>query len=237
MQNASMIQPVPTATGSYSVLDVLADVVKFWQIIIFVFGAYQFYANRRERLAADKVREAQERKDSNFQAWQVVNSSQGKGGSGGRIDALANLARNAQSLAGVNADGAWLVGVDLRGADLTHASFKDANLQGAQLAGANLRHANLEGANLTAAQLDGAYLQGARVAGARLSAASLLSADLADLVGWQEIASLTYARLQHVQRAPAGFRAWAVTQGAEDQSPNEPTDADGHAFSTQFRAM
>ncbi len=89
-------------------------------------------------MAADKVQLVQDRTDSNYQAWQVVNSAQGKGGSGGRIDALAKLVKNSQSLAGVNVDGAWLAGVDLRKADLEHASFKNANLQGALL-GADLQ--------------------------------------------------------------------------------------------------
>ncbi|QJR36722.1 pentapeptide repeat-containing protein [Gemmatimonas groenlandica] len=231
----ALLQSTAVAPNSLTVIDFLADFVKFWQIIVFVFGAYQFWANRRERLAADKVREAQELLDSNYQAWLVVNSAQGKGGSGGRIDALTNLARNAQSLAGVNVDGAWLVGVDLRGADLAHASFKDANLQGALLSGANLKHANLEGANLSAAQLEGTMLQGARVSGARFSAASLLRADLADLVGWREIAAVNYARLQEIQRAPHGFREWAVEQGAEGNAVSEDMSAEN--FSTQFRAV
>lgn len=200
-----LLQSTAVAPNSLTVIDFLADFVKFWQIIVFVFGAYQFWANRRERLAADKVRESQELLDSNYQAWLVVNSAQGKGGSGGRIDALTNLARNTQSLAGVNVDGAWLVGVDLRGADLAHASFKDANLQGA------------------------------RVAGARFSAASLLRADLADLVGWREIAAVNYARLQDIQRAPHGFREWAVEQGAEGDAVIEDMSAEN--FSTQFRAV
>ncbi len=231
-----LIQAMPVAPRSLTLIDFLADFVKFWQIIVFVFGAYQFWANRRERLAADKVRESQETLDSNYQAWLVVNSAQGKGGSGGRIDALTNLARNAQSLAGVNLDGAWLVGVDLRGADLAHASFKDANLQGSLLSGANLKHANLEGANLTAAQLEGTLLQGARVAGARFAAASLLRADLADLIGWRDMASVNYARVQDVQRAPIGFREWAVEQGAEG-SVSDNADDPRDNFSTQFRAV
>ncbi|WP_309671108.1 pentapeptide repeat-containing protein [Gemmatimonas sp.] len=200
-----LLQSTAVAPNSLTVIDFLADFVKFWQIIVFVFGAYQFWANRRERLAADKVRESQELLDSNYQAWLVVNSAQGKGGSGGRIDALTNLARNTRSLAGVNVDGAWLVGVDLRGADLAHASFEDANLQGA------------------------------RVAGARFSAASLLRADLADLVGWREIAAVNYARLQDIQRAPHGFREWAVEQGAEGDAVIEDMSAEN--FSTQFRAV
>lgn len=213
------------------------NVVKLSQVVVFIFGAYQFWASRRERLAADKVREAQERLDSNYQAWLVVNSAQGKGGSGGRIDALANLVRQKQSLAGVNLDGAWLVGVNLRGADLANASLKDANLQGAILSGANMKSANLDGANFTAAQLDGALLQGAFVVGTRLSAANLTRADLAELVGWEEIASVNYAKLDEVLRAPRGFREWALSKGAEGGEAAAIKSGSERGFSEQFRAM
>jgi Pentapeptide repeats (8 copies) len=228
-----MTQDVDT----FTMIDFVANVVKFWQIIIFVFGAYQFWASRRERLASDKVRNEQALTDSNYQAWQVVNSAQGKGGSGGRIDALANLVRNGQSLAGVNVDGAWLEGINLRGANLQHASFRNANLQGAILDGANLKHASFEGANLTAASLEGAYLQAVHVAGARLSAANLMKADLADLVGWRDIQSISYARINDIQRAPGGFRDWARTNGAEDAESQADAPDDDHGYSTQFRAV
>lgn len=230
-----MTQPVDT----FTMIDFVANMVKFWQIVIFVFGAYQFWANRRERLAADKVRNIQALTDSNYQAWQVVNSAQGKGGSGGRIDALANLVKNGQSLAGVNADGAWLVGVDLRGANLEHASFRNANLQGARLDGANLKHAVLAGANFTAASLEAAFLQGADVQHARFSATNFVSADLADLVGWREIDAISYARIHRVQRAPHGFREWARSLGAEDESNETPTaERSGEmGYSTEFRAV
>jgi hypothetical protein len=45
-------------------------------------------------------------KQKHYQAWQVINTAQGKGGSGGRVAALQEL----------NADGVPLVGVDLSGA-------------------------------------------------------------------------------------------------------------------------
>lgn len=220
-------------------IDFVANVVKFWQIIIFVFGAYQFWANRRERLAADKVRDAQALTDSNYQAWQVVNSAQGKGGSGGRIDALANLVKNGQSLAGVNVDGAWLEGVDLRSANLQNASLRGANLQGALLDGANLKNAVLAGANLTAASLENAVLQGADLEHARLSAANLRGADLADMVGWRSIDSISYARIHDVQRAPTGFREWAKSLGAEDANNEVPTTErqEEMTYSTEFRAV
>jgi hypothetical protein len=226
-----------TSVEPTTAIDFFYNFVKFWQVVIFLFGAYQFWANRRERLAADKIREVQAVKDSNLQAWQVVNSAQGKGGSGGRIEALAGLVRSGQSLAGVNLDGAWLEGVDLRGAILTHASLKNANLQGAQLDGANLKHANLDGANLTAAQLSGAVLHSASVTGARLSAVNFRGADLGELQGWQEIQSISYAQLHDVQRAPAGFREWARERGAEDAKTDAAEPDEMLSFSTQFKAV
>src|SRR5262245_55093196 len=78
------------------------NVIRLLEVTALGFGAYQFWANRHEARAAeaDAVRRA--RKDTNYQAWQVINSAQGKGGSGGRVDALADLVRNDVSLAGIN---------------------------------------------------------------------------------------------------------------------------------------
>jgi len=74
-----------------------SSIIKVIQMVALVFGAYQFWAQRKERLAADATNDAQAQKDANYQAWQVVNAAQGKGGSGGRIDALADLARHRAS--------------------------------------------------------------------------------------------------------------------------------------------
>src|SRR5277367_6072987 len=53
-----------------------------------------------------------------YQAWQVINTAQGKGGSGGRLEALQEL----------NADGVPLVGVDLGAAFLQGIRLKRVNL-------------------------------------------------------------------------------------------------------------
>src|SRR5690348_2929404 len=79
----------PAGASSWS--DWLATFANIGQILeaaAFLFSAYQFWANRNERRAADEAAAIQARKDSNYQAWQVINSAQGKGGSGGRPDAL-----------------------------------------------------------------------------------------------------------------------------------------------------
>src|SRR5215472_2816563 len=57
-------------------------------------------------------------KQKHYQAWQVINTAQGKGGSGGRIEALQEL----------NADGVPLVGVDVSRAFLQGVSLPSARL-------------------------------------------------------------------------------------------------------------
>ena len=45
-------------------------------------------------------------KQKHYQAWQVINMEEGKGGNGGRIDALEELNRDRISLIGINVAGA-----------------------------------------------------------------------------------------------------------------------------------
>ena len=58
-----------------------------------------------------------------YQAWQVINTAQGKGGSGGRIDALRELNDDNVPLTGVDVAEAFLQGVHLDGAELRRANF------------------------------------------------------------------------------------------------------------------
>jgi hypothetical protein len=227
--------PVVQSASWSTWIEAGSDFIKLIQMVAFVFGAYQFWANRKERLAADATSDVQARKDANYQAWQVVNAAQGKGGSGGRIDALADLARNRVSLAGVNLDGAWLEAIDLRGAILPHASLRGSLLQASQLNGANLERADLTDANLTAARLDRAHLKCADLSGTRLSAASLEGADLTDITGWRQIRSISHASVRGVLNAPAGFVEWAVMNGAVSRDDDVPLD--NSEFSREFRAI
>jgi hypothetical protein len=114
------------------------NTIRLFEVAALGFTAYQFMAGRTERRAAEAEEARRARKDANYQAWQVINSAQGKGGSGGRVDALADLVRNDISLAGINLDHAWLESIDLRDASLPMASFEKCNLQGAQFDGARL---------------------------------------------------------------------------------------------------
>jgi len=197
---------------------------------------------RSVRAAVDVVDAQRAVIDSNYQAWQVINSAQGKGGSGGRIDALSDLLRNGVSLAGINLDGARLEGVELPRATLVrsrlhHANLARANLAGANLEGANLEGADLRGADLVAANLTGAYLKGANLTDARLSAATLDGADLTDVVGWREMRSISHTSIDDLRHAPAGFAAWAREQGAVDAVTRAEPEEETDNYSRQFRAI
>jgi hypothetical protein len=208
--------PAATAALWTEWLQNAVNVIRLLEVSALAFGAYQFWANRHEARAAeaDAVRRA--RKDSNYQAWQVINSAQGKGGSGGRVDALADLVRNDVSLAGINLDGAWLESIDLRLAAMPMASFEKTNLQGARFDGARLDGACFRGANLSAASLTNASLRGADLTGARLSAVNFAGADLFDVRGWREIANIAHANVDELRAAPRGFVEWARLNGAVD---------------------
>ncbi len=164
-----------------------------------------------------------------YQAWQVINTAQGKGGNGGRIDALAQLNEDHIPLVGVNVDGAFLQGVhlrdaamqrchminvdargaDLRGADMEWADLNSTNFRGADFRGAILRHADLQDADLTDARLGGADF-----AEADMRRADLRNADLDGAKGLMETLAWEGANVAGVKNAPSGFVEWAAGHGA-----------------------
>jgi hypothetical protein len=167
-------------------------------------------------------------KQKHYQAWQVINTAQGKGGSGGRIDALEQLNADQVPLVGVDLSDAFLYGIqlaygrlarstfdsaDLRGcsfesATLTYATFDKANLRDCNLKHAKLTHANLENADLT-----GADLSAADLAGASLDLADFRNTDLSGV----KLASAASARLANffgARNLPADFAVWAKRSGA-----------------------
>ncbi len=167
-------------------------------------------------------------KQKHYQAWQVINTAQGKGGSGGRIEALSELNEDGVPLVGVDASGAFLQGVRLVKAELLRATFEASDLRDAVLRNSNLRYANLHstnlrradlsGANFTEATLQDADLNGANLAGADLTDADLSDADLrhADLRGirWQKLKAVKSVNLYGALHAPEGFVEWAMHHGA-----------------------
>jgi hypothetical protein len=233
--NAPAAVPPPLSFSQW--LQNVANLMKVIELGAFLFSAYQFWAGRRERKEADAANAGRAIIDSNYQAWQVINSAQGKGGSGGRIEALGDLLRNGVSLAGITLDDAWLERVQLPRATLVRSSLQRANLASANLAGANLEGADLRGAELVAADLTGAYLKGANLSGARLSAATLDDADLSDVVGWREVRSISHASIQGVRHAPSGFVDFAREQGAVDDVTRAEPEDELDSYSRQFRAI
>jgi Pentapeptide repeats (8 copies) len=208
--------------SSWSFLEVLEYLGRFSVLIAVIF----YFSESGNRI-----------KQKHYQAWQVINTSQGKGGSGGRIDALRELNADGVPLIGVDVSTAYLQGVDLSRAALTRANFnavdarnsnfRSADLTGADLRSANLRESNLQNARLIDADLTDADLNSAKLAGSDLSRATLDNADLRDTdlhnIHWQEIRSIKMANITGVKDAPDGFTAWALKHGAiQDASPATP---------------
>lgn len=119
-------------------------------------------------------------KQKHYQAWQVINTAQGKGGNGGRIEALQELNADHVPLVGVDVSDAFLQGLRLPGADLRRGNFRGADLLAADLARANLEDVDMTSANLRRANLRGANLRGAKLNAADLHDADLSGADLTD---------------------------------------------------------
>ena len=172
-------------------------------------------------------------KQRHYQAWQVINTAQGKGGSGGRIEALQELNADDVPLVGVDASTAFMQGIqlrnanllrsnlssaDLRNSDLSHCNFSLANLGSANFRGAHIDRANFTQADLRNADLNGSSLEAADLTGALLDNADLRSADLTD-IRWQNLKSIAMANIAGVRNAPAGFVEWAMKNGAINQ-PN-----------------
>src|SRR5712664_421171 len=190
--------------SNWSFLEVLEYLSSFGVLIAVIF----YFGESGDRL-----------KQKHYQAWQVINTAQGKGGNGGRIEALQELNADGISLVGVDVSDAFLQGVhleharlgrsnfngaDLRESDFSLADFSDAHLQSANLRQSTLRGADLEGADFTEADLWAADLSGAQLSGAKLAGADLSYANLAN-IKWREIAVFKSANIYGVKNAPEGF--------------------------------
>jgi Pentapeptide repeats (8 copies) len=201
------------ALGNWALLHVLEYLGAFSVLIAVIF----YFSESGDRL-----------KQKHYQAWQVINTAQGKGGSGGRIDALQELNHDHVPLVGVDASSAFLQGIRLPDAMLSrcdlHASdLRDGGLHGSAMSFCNLRSANLRQADLSDTQLADADLSDADLSGANLTSANLARSNLdnADLRGanlkelaWKEIGSLRLANVFGIRNAPEGFAAFAMAHGA-----------------------
>src|SRR5271154_3905612 len=86
-------------------------------------------------------------KQRHYQAWQVINTAQGKGGSGGRIEALQELNADKVPLVGVDVSSAFLQGLNLKNASLLRSDFSSADLRNSNLSGVDFTLADLQSAN------------------------------------------------------------------------------------------
>ncbi len=201
------------ALSNWAFLEVLEYLSSFSVLIAVIF----YFSESGDRVKA-----------RHYQAWQVINTAQGKGGSGGRIEALQELNEDKVPLVGVDVSSAFLQGLRLENASLLRANFNAADVRNSDLAGCDLTLANMNSANFRAANLDRALLNEAELRDADLNGASLKDADLtgamldgADLrfaelreVRWQHIGSVKRANIAGVKNAPQGFIEWATKNGA-----------------------
>ena len=200
--------------GNWSLMEVLDYLGRFSVLAAVVF----YFAGAGDRM-----------EQKHYQAWQVINTAQGRGGSGGRLDALRELNEDQVPLVGIDVSDAFLQGVRLEHANLRRGVFRACDLRDARLAGAdfdgsemqfaNLRQADLENADLrntdlADADLTGAALRGADVESAVLRRADLRGTDLAELKNWKAIRSVQAANVAGVKNVPEGFVAWAMAKGA-----------------------
>jgi len=167
-------------------------------------------------------------KQRHYQAWQVINTAQGKGGSGGRIEALQELNADKVPLVGVDVSSAFLQGLKLEDANLLRSDFSAADVRGSDLKSSNFTSANLRSANFRNSDLEDASFEDADMKdvdlwGSNLSRASFRDADLsgadltfADLKGvqWKELKGVTGTNLFGVKNPPDGFLEWALKNGA-----------------------
>ena len=206
--------------SNWSFLEVLEYLSSFGVLIAVIF----YFGESGDRL-----------KQKHYQAWQVINTAQGKGGNGGRIEALQELNADGISLVGVDVSGAFLQGIRLQRASLARSNFSAADLRDCDLSfadlsdadlRANLRHCilrsvNMEHADLTEADLFGADLTGADLSRATLASADLRNTNLASLK-WSDTLNLKNANIFGVKNAPEGFVAYAFKRGAIQKESDNP---------------
>jgi hypothetical protein len=175
------------------------------------------------------------KKQKHYQAWQVINTAQGKGGSGGRIEALQELNADKIPLVGVDVSRAFLREVrlpnamlmrsDFEGADLRDCVLEGSRMDSSNLQSANFRSGNLKRVRMMDSDLESADLFEADLTGADLSRTNLKNVDLrhADLKGlvWAGIVSVEAANIYGVKSPPSGFVEWALQHGAVSNKDDE----------------
>ena len=214
------LQWIAWALGNWALLEVLEYLGTFSVLIAVIF--YFAESDKRTRMR-------------HYTAWTVINTAQGKGGSGGRIEALEELNGDRVALTGLDASLAFLRGVQLPHAMLSRCSFEaadlrmsvlhDADLSFCNLRSANFRETDFEHAKLSDADLNNADLNSANLSSSDLSRTDLTNTDLrnTDLknIRWDGITSMHLTNVFGVRNAPDGFVAYALAQGAVSAASDE----------------
>ena len=89
------------------------EVLEYFGTLSVLLAVVSYFSESKDRI-----------KQKHYQSWQVINSAQGKGGSGGRIDALEELHADGVPLVGVDVSRAFLQDIDLSRADLAERTFE-----------------------------------------------------------------------------------------------------------------
>jgi hypothetical protein len=214
-----ILEWVAFALSRWTFLDVLEYLEGFSVLIAVIF----YFSESGDRL-----------KQKHYQAWQVINTAQGKGGSGGRIDALQELNHDGVPLVGVDVSGAFLQSIHLErarllrsnfsAADLRDGNFNFADFSDTNMRTANLRESHLQGASLQRTDMDDVDLTDADLTEADLSGASLSNADLSNTnlsnLHWRDLRSVKGTNIYGVKNAPDGFVSWAKQHGAVQTEPD-----------------
>src|SRR5258707_4502341 len=151
--------------SNWSFLEVLEYLGSFSILIAVIF----YFSESGDRL-----------KQKHYQAWQVINTAQGKGGSGGRKEALQELAADHIDLVGVDVSDAFLQGVRLSEANLARANLRGADVRAGVFDRADLEYADLTSANIRGGSLTKANLQYAVFTDGDLNGSNLSEADCED---------------------------------------------------------
>lgn len=185
------LMDLPVQTRYTLAYKILQEAIKQGVFISLLVGIIQYIVTcgTRQKQAHDQQRQV------HYQAWQIIRSASDKSVSGGRIEALQDLAKDKISLAMLSAPNAYLQKVNLEGAELREANFSmsnlghanlsqtvliKANLSNAKFFQANLSRANLFRSNLSNANLFQANLSNVNLFEANLSNASLFQANLSN---------------------------------------------------------
>lgn len=171
-----------------ALFEILGYSGRFVLVVSFILAAITFFTEKDER---EKERE-NILKQKHYQAWQVINLAQGKGGGGGRLEALRDLAKDNIPLNGIDLSFADISGLDLPEASLVNTKFIEASLDSSNFQNSNISLSNLKKVKLRASLLDGvsfiksdlteADLSGSSIRRGNFSSATLINIDLSNTV-------------------------------------------------------